>query len=240
MRAQDWNIIDTGLDSPEAIMKKDQLLLEKIGSQKSPILHFYEWNTPSITYGYFLKPEEFFSFEGLKKEGISIARRPTGGGIIVHLWDFAFSALIPSSHPSFSQNTLDNYAYINSSVLSTAQEFLSQAMGFELTPEDGALLSSGCEYFCMAKPTKYDVMLNGKKIAGAAQRKTRDGLLHQGSISLMMPSQHVLETVLLPKFSVIEAMKTFTFPLLNESSCFNLTEARMQIKEILKKYITNN
>ena len=35
---------------------------------------------------------------------------------------------------------------------------------------------------CFANPVASDVMENGRKIAGAAQRKTRGGLLHQGSI----------------------------------------------------------
>jgi len=35
---------------------------------------------------------------------------------------------------------------------------------------------------CFANPVRADVMLNGRKIAGAAQRRTRRGLLQQGSI----------------------------------------------------------
>jgi lipoate-protein ligase A len=35
---------------------------------------------------------------------------------------------------------------------------------------------------CFANPVHADVMLNGRKIAGAAQRRTRRGLLQQGSI----------------------------------------------------------
>lgn len=35
---------------------------------------------------------------------------------------------------------------------------------------------------CFANPVRADVLLNGRKIAGAAQRRTRDGLLQQGSV----------------------------------------------------------
>jgi lipoate-protein ligase A len=35
---------------------------------------------------------------------------------------------------------------------------------------------------CFATPVISDVIENGRKIAGAAQRKTRTGLVHQGSI----------------------------------------------------------
>jgi lipoate-protein ligase A len=35
---------------------------------------------------------------------------------------------------------------------------------------------------CFMNPVRADVLIDGRKIAGAAQRRTRQGLLHQGSI----------------------------------------------------------
>ena len=234
----DWKIVDTGLASAEVIMQKDREFLEKMASETKPILHFYHFEKNSATYGHFLKTENFFNSVGVEKEGLRLAKRPTGGGIIFHLWDFAFSVLIPATHALFSQNTLENYATINQAVLLAVEEFLEKK-GCELTAHDGAILGVGCEHFCMAKPTKYDVMLNGKKVAGAAQRKTRDGLLHQGSISLVMPSKEFLESVLLPELSVLEGMFSFTFPILGkEASEEDLAMGRVQIKELLKKYLT--
>lgn len=236
----EWKILDTGIDTAEAIMQKDQNLLERVAEEKNPILHFYEWDGPSATYGYFLDPSKFFSMEGLLKTGLQIARRPTGGGIIFHLWDFAFSALIPASHPAFSQNTLQNYATINLSVLAAVEEFL-QVRGCELTKEDGVILGEGCANFCMAKPTRYDVMLGGKKVAGAAQRKTKDGLLHQGSLSLVMPSTKLLQEVLLSELNVVEAMSTFTFPLLGmKAEPSEVPIKRKEIQELLIKHFTRD
>ena len=68
------------------------------------------------------------------------------------------------------------------------QELESQAVvaAGRLTPGatvDGiraAVCASG--YNCFANPVRADVMMNGRKIAGAAQRRTRRGLLQQGSI----------------------------------------------------------
>ncbi len=235
----DWQVIETKPMEAEKIMQKDRKLLDEISSFACPILHLYEWKEPSVTYGHFIDPSKFFSLEALSKEEISLARRPTGGGIIFHLWDFAFSVLIPSTHPAFSQNTLENYAYVNRAVLGAVEEFLQNKQGAELTLEDGRLIGKGSEHFCMAKPTKYDVMIRGKKVAGAAQRKTKEGLLHQGSISLMMPSQKILEKVLLPELRVAQAMQTFTFPLLQGKEDFShLSFARNEIKEILQKHIT--
>lgn len=230
----EWKVVDTGEDLAERVMQKDQELLRSLGLEKDPILHFYRWKGPSATYGYFLDPSQFFSMEGIKEKGLHLAKRPTGGGIIFHIWDLAFSALIPSTHPLFSQGTLENYATINNRVLAAIEEFL-QKKGLELTPEDGVILGEGCANFCMAKPTKYDVMLKGKKVAGAAQRKTKEGFLHQGSISLLMPSKEFLERVLLSKLNVIEAMNTFTFPLLGEGAS-DVDSQKKLIEELLIKH----
>ncbi|MFZ3375780.1 MAG: hypothetical protein WA183_09525, partial [Chthoniobacterales bacterium] len=35
---------------------------------------------------------------------------------------------------------------------------------------------------CFATPVRADVLVDGRKVAGAAQRRTQAGLLHQGSI----------------------------------------------------------
>ncbi len=235
----DWKIIETKPKNAVEIMQKDRDLLDQIHLEHAPILHLYEWKGPSVTYGHFLDPLEFFSLQGVEKEGITLAKRPTGGGIIFHLWDFAFSVLVPATHHGYSQNTLENYAYINEAVLAAVQEFLQIKGGAELTPQDGELMGFGAQHFCMAKPTKYDVMVGGKKVAGAAQRKTKEGFLHQGSISLMMPSRQILETVLLPELMVAHAMDFFTYPLLKgQTDEASLSFARKQIKELLKQHLT--
>lgn len=234
-----WKVIETCPSPPQEIMQKDRDLLHAMAGETSPILHLYDWNPASITYGYFLDPKKFFSQEGLDAHGVAIARRPTGGGIIFHLWDLAFSALVPASHPKFSQNTLENYAYINEAVLQAVQAFLQMKTGLGLTPVDGDLLTPHSQYFCMAKPTKYDVMFAGRKVAGAAQRKTKEGLLHQGSISLLMPDPKIVEAVLLSGPEVLPSMNIFTYPLLQQAAgCAELAWARSKLKDLLKEYLT--
>jgi lipoate-protein ligase A len=71
------------------------------------------------------------------------------------------------------------------------------------------MLQEGVQNFCMARPTQYDVVSGGLKIAGSAQRKTRRGYLHQGTISLAPPDVAFLQTIL--KTDVTPAMSTHSF-----------------------------
>jgi lipoate---protein ligase len=227
-----WEIIDTGFGTAEENMLQDEELLKNLQASSLPKVHFYEWENKSVTYGLLTDPKEFLDLRALNIEEIDLAKRPTGGGIIFHLWDFAFSVLIPSEHPLFSKNTLENYALINRSVLGCVEDFLEGAQA-ELTGSDAVTVHAHCERFCMAKPTRYDVMVQGKKIAGAAQRKTRQGFLHQGSISLVFPDEPLLQRVLYPDTGVIESMKKMTYPLLGEGD--HGDDEIAEVKELLKK-----
>lgn len=63
----------------------------------------------------------------------------------------------------------------------------------------------------MAHPTPYDLLCDGKKIVGAAQRKTQKGFLHQGSISILTPTAEVLNTLLEPKIAEEILQNSFFF-----------------------------
>src|ERR1700693_5336560 len=105
-----WKILDTGTRSAEENMQIDARLLEEL--EDTAILHFYDWESPSATYGYFLDPKDFIDLEHAKKRGLDLGRRSTGGGIVFHIWDMAFSVLVPSKASVFSENTLENYFFI--------------------------------------------------------------------------------------------------------------------------------
>ncbi len=234
----DWEIIDRGVQSAEENMRFDAQLLEQADTFDRPILHLYDWEGDCATYGYFTDPGKFLNLPRANALSLHLARRPTGGGIVFHIWDLAFSVLVPAHCPEFSTNTLENYGFVNRAVLASVKEFLAGTPPLFLTPEDFSPLDGDCSHFCMAKPTKYDVIWEGRKVAGAAQRKTKKGFLHQGTIALVMPPPDYLEQVLLPGTRVKEAMQLHTCPLLGAAvSQEELEEARGHLKGILATHL---
>ncbi|HSW86877.1 MAG TPA: hypothetical protein VLG49_05190 [Rhabdochlamydiaceae bacterium] len=235
----EWEILDTGVAGADAIMRKDAELLDSLSSRSMPILHFYQWQRDSATYGYFVQPDEFLDLEKVKECGLDLAKRPTGGGIVFHAWDLAFSVLVPSNCPLFSMNSLENYALVNRAVLRAVHTFLKERTDLQLTPVDSPELDSDCRRFCMAKPTKYDVMLGERKIAGAAQRKQKGGFLHQGTIALTMPPDAYLNNILIPGTRVLEAMQAHTYPLLGiDASQTEMERARVHLRQLLRDSMT--
>lgn len=230
--------LDSGVLPAQEIMDRDAQLLADVDKRVRPLLHFYEWQAPSATYGYFVSPYKYLDQSEVDRFPLSLARRPTGGGIVFHVWDLAFSVLIPSSHSAFSENTLENYRTINQAVSAAVKEFSTSAGPLSLTPEDMISFVEASSRFCMARPTKYDVVVGNKKIAGAAQRKTKSGFLHQGTISLMMPPISLLEKLLRPAPGVAAAIANHTFPLLkSDASLYEQAEARTTLRHLLKNHL---
>ena len=149
-------------------MAVDEALLE---SAATPVLRFYRWQRPSISFGYFGRYDEAVA-ESSDRE---IVRRWTGGGIVPHGDDLTYSLIIPATNPFFSQSSLEIYAKLHEAI-----RLALQANGIEASLAGSA--APKISEACFANAVRADVLSNGRKIAGAAHRRTRAGLLHQGSI----------------------------------------------------------
>jgi len=226
-----WKIIDSGAEDPRCLMQRDADLLNALRPESSPILHLYDFDRPSATYGYFTDPTKYLK----QNAPITLARRPTGGGIIFHTSDFAFSVLLPSGHEGYSCNTLDNYAYINRLVAKAIFSFTEGTVEATLLQAGTKEKRSIKDQFCFAKPTVYDLIAEGKKVAGAAQRRKKQGLLHQGSISLTPPSENLLAACFHPDSPIPNEMILNSYYLIKKTNL-----KKEQIKEYLIREINNN
>ena len=150
-----------------------------------PTLRIYRWARPSTSFGYFGKWSDAFT-TGPDRD---IVRRWTGGGIVRHGQDFTYSLIVPRSHPFFSVSPRESYCAIH--------ECIASAIGHaSLAPAAQPQVSSEC----FQNPVQHDVVIGHRKIAGGAQRRTKSGLLHQGSIQNIDDAGH-LSARLICRFS---------------------------------------
>jgi lipoate-protein ligase A len=148
-------------------MAVDEALLELADA---PSLRFYSWAKPSLSFGY------FGAFADVAEEAMSrdLVRRWTGGGIVLHGTDLTYSLILPSNGARDLPPSRAIYVEVHDAI----RRALSGHLPVELASQDSPKMSAAC----FANPVTADVLANGQKIAGAAQRRTRAGLLHQGSI----------------------------------------------------------
>jgi lipoate-protein ligase A len=180
-------------------MAIDEALLE---SANISSVRFYRWKSRALSFGYFGKFADVAAYAPER----DLVRRWTGGGIVFHGDDLTYSIVIPASHPAFNHSSRWIYERIHRAVqhalvttgqaaeLATASTFNAQrstlnSEGFReqaaqrrnlFQAERGSRIRDAG--YCFASPVRADVLVNGCKIAGAAQRRTRRGLLYQGSI----------------------------------------------------------
>ncbi|PZR76587.1 MAG: hypothetical protein DLM73_02260 [Chthoniobacterales bacterium] len=149
-------------------MAVDEALLE---STATPALRFYRWLSPALSFGYFGSYADVSDRQSERE----IVRRWTGGGIVLHGNDLTYSMIIPTAHPFLARSSLEIYSALHDAIRRALE-----ANGIEATlaPSAPPKISENC----FANPVQADVISGGQKIAGAAHRRSRAGLLHQGSV----------------------------------------------------------
>ena len=161
-------------------MAIDEALLEY---SAVPSIRFYRWYSPALSFGYFGKFAHVACYAGER----DLVRRWTGGGIVFHGDDLTYSIVIPANDDAFSESSMAIYEKVHRALCDALEGNGKRAVvaggddpGCAADAMRTAFGAGG--YNCFANPVRADVMFDGHKIAGAAQRRTRRGLLQQGSI----------------------------------------------------------
>lgn len=182
-------------------MAIDEALLE---SAQVPIMRFYQWDHPALSFGYFGKFQDI-----AQHSDRDVVRRWTGGGTVFHGEDLTYSIVIPANDLIFKQSAMSIYEKVHHALRASLAHDGQRGELWEAhaasgadygtspkctdklrDPEDATGPSQSsvttrgacASQMCFGNPVRADVMLNGRKIAGAAQRRTKKGLLQQGSI----------------------------------------------------------
>jgi len=176
-------------------MALDFLLLQRYPEPAAPRFRHYHWRGIACTFGYSQKIA--FVRDNLPEElrgtgGVDLCRRPTGGGVVDHRNDWTYALVIPRGHALCDAPAPESYRVIHAA--------LTEALGAQGVPAelkkvaddpDNASAGLPAEALAKAGPTVcfqhaelYDVVnsATGAKIAGAAMKRNKHGLLLQGSI----------------------------------------------------------
>jgi lipoate-protein ligase A len=166
-----WLVLRSGPGAPDFNMAVDEALLEAMPRLQQPVLRLYGWTQPAASFGYFQKFSEVEQLTLLRP----LVRRPTGGGIVPHDSDWTYSLIFPAEHEWHSLKAIESYRRVHELIQSTFERL---GVSSELAP---CCRKAGPGQ-CFVGYEKFDLLWRGQKIAGAAQRRSRNGLLIQGSV----------------------------------------------------------
>lgn len=150
-------------------MALDQALLE---TATFPVLRVYRWSGPAVSFGYSqscrVARESFPAYP--------LVRRWTGGGMVEHAGDWTFALVCPSTDPVAALRPEETYRLVHSAMVE-ALNLEGQVARLVVANETALGLA------CFTAPAVHDIFNGaGEKICGGAQRRTRQGFLHQGSL----------------------------------------------------------
>lgn len=170
-------------------MALDFLLLQRYPAGAHPRFRHYGWRRPAFTFGLSQKLE--FIHAQLPAGGpFDLCRRPTGGGLVDHRDDWTYAFVIPRGHPLEELRASESYRLAHETLAAALVEqgvaaITKQRSESDLAPSlPGAAPAPGPAGVCFQQAEVYDVVRadTGEKIAGAAQKRNKHGLLFQGSI----------------------------------------------------------
>lgn len=179
-------------------MALDFLLLQRYPAPAAPRFRHYEWRRPALTFGYSQKIG-FVRANLPADETFDLCRRPTGGGIVDHRHDWTYTLVLPRGHALYDERAAQSYRIVHE-CLAAALAALGQPAAVKLECDPGESCGSDLGRdksrastlplealipgVCFQRAELYDVVntATGAKIAGAAQKRNKHGLLFQGSI----------------------------------------------------------
>jgi lipoate-protein ligase A len=154
-------------------MAVDEAILRAICCGSAlPTLRLYEWNVPTLSIGYLQKAETFKDWDG------PLVRRITGGRAVLHHMELTYSVVCGSNNWLFTGGIQGTYSVISKCIVKALRDLSIKAT---FSPYRHA---RGTSAACFYTPSRYEVLVDGRKLVGSAQRRFKDGFLQHGSILL--------------------------------------------------------
>lgn len=231
-----WYFINSGPCQPSYNMALDEALLEfHSKGEIPPIIRFYEWNPATLSIGYFQRAERDINFEALRAQNLGFVRRPTGGRAVLHDSELTYSIIVTEQYPDMPETVTEAYR-----VLSEGLRLGFQNLGLDAyfsipdTEEKRQDLKKPRSAVCFDASSWYELVVEGKKVAGSAQTRQKGVILQHGAILLDLDEEQLLS---LFKFSSEEAKEKMRLSLPEKAVAINqLTDRRITIPECVEAF----
>ncbi|WP_139489392.1 lipoate--protein ligase family protein [Brevibacillus dissolubilis] len=183
-----WRYIITENMSPAMNMAIDEAILIAHSEGKvPPTVRFYTWDPATLSIGYFQKAEKEIDIEAVERHGFGFVRRATGGRAVFHDQELTYSVIVNEDYPNMPRSVNESYKVLSMGLLHGFQNLgLNAEMVSLASEEEKEKYSSPGSSACFDSPSWYELVVEGKKVAGSAQTRQKGVILQHGSILLDM------------------------------------------------------
>lgn len=169
-----WRLMLAPARSGAENMARDTALMARARDTGESVFSVYSWSAPTLSLGRNQPAKGHYDLGELRRRGIEVVRRPTGGRALLHDHEVTYSVTAPVDEESLR----DSYSRINRVLLEGLRRLgvtASGANGEQPTPRPGDLP-------CFASPAAGELVTAGAKLVGSAQVREHGALLQHGSI----------------------------------------------------------
>ncbi|SDC87978.1 lipoate-protein ligase A [Melghirimyces thermohalophilus] len=204
-----WRLLHTGWRSSAENMAIDEAILIAHSEGKTPpTIRFYGWDPATLSIGYFQKVDKELDMDRLRKRKLGFVRRPTGGRAVLHDQEVTYSVIVGEDYPGMPTSVTDSYRVISQGLLEGFRKLdLSAEMVPLETEEEKEKYASMGSAACFDSPSNYELVVEGRKVAGSAQTRQRGVILQHGSILLDMDVDLLFDVLRFPSERVKQRLK---------------------------------
>jgi lipoyl(octanoyl) transferase len=200
-----WKLILDGAIDGKSNMAIDSALFDEVASSSTPrtIVRFYRWSRPTVSLGRNQKIEKAVDLTYCNANGIDVVHRPTGGRAVLHDDELTY-AVISNDSSYFGDTIYGNYRTVSEAL---CRGYVALGVPAVLAPDTKkvAVLANGADLPCFMSPARYELMADGRKIAGSAQRRVRDSFLQHGSMPISCDREVLARATRLEDATLLEA-----------------------------------
>ncbi|MBI5190255.1 MAG: lipoate--protein ligase family protein [Nitrospirae bacterium] len=189
-----WRVLDTGAGGAAWNMAVDEaLLLMAEKGQCVPTLRFFAWERASLSIGSFQKVDEL-DLARVASEGVPLVRRPTGGRAVLHGAELTYSVTCPIPSAHFPSDLMGSYKRIGACFLQGLNGLGVEAalVPVSKNPDRKPGKSYTHNPLCFSSPSWHEVLLDGRKLVGSAQRRLKGAFLQQGSLLMELDIEGIV------------------------------------------------
>ncbi|GAB7386790.1 octanoyltransferase LipM [Bacillaceae bacterium] len=236
MAKERWRYLYTPRLSPAMNMAVDEAVLTLHSEGKvPPTVRFYTWNPATLSIGYFQKVDKEIDMEKVSAHGLGFVRRPTGGRAVLHDKELTYSIVVSESHPKMPTSVIEAYRVLSTGLLHGFRNLgLAAQMVSLASEEEKQKYATAGSAACFDSPSWYELVVEGRKVAGSAQTRQKGTILQHGSILLDLDVDMLFDVLKFPSEKAKERLKA-TF--LDKAVAINhLTERPVSLEEAIAAF----
>jgi len=180
---------EPGLDGATH-MRRDAALLASYARGDAPVLRLYTWSPPAVSLGHMQTPESLLDLAACRAAGVDVVVRPTGGRAILHWEEVTYAIVAGTDDARFGADLAACHATIGRCLAAgLAGLGIHASLSRPALDPQRALLRQPC----FVSPGRAELLVDGRKLLGSAQRRTATAFLQHGSLLVGPAHERLVE-----------------------------------------------